>query len=339
MSTRSFPLFSVVVLALLLASCTDREPPAPDDGDNTTIIFDTTSHDFVWDITQIGIRHTMLLDIEAISDTDVWICGEIHFENTNRYDSLGNYIKPFNLAHWDGREWSYMRLKWPSEFPLSLTDICAIKAFSHDDIWFFTGGKIAHLKDGKYLFWELSYEMSGGYLMEGTPGNLYFAGRGGRLMHFDGTEFRMLNSGTTQDFNDAWTADGTTMIVANTMDDLSEPQAEILLLGNGKTQIWSDSAMYRGATCLWFHDLDNGIIAGPGIRVYRDGRWSLFSPDNRFKWCVRGTDVNDIFVAGNGGYIYHFNGASWHFYDTFATENYFRLAKMSYIQNLSLIHI
>jgi hypothetical protein len=168
--------------------------------------------------------------------------------------------------------------------------------------------------------------------MEGTPDDLYFAGGNGRLMHFDGTEFRMMNSGTTQDFNDAWTANGTTMFVASTMDDLSEPLAQILLLRDGTTKLWSDSAMYRGATCLWFHDLQHGIIAGPGIRVHKEGRWSLFSPDNRFKWCVRGRDVNDIFVAGDGGYIYHYNGASWRFYETFATENYFRLAKMSYEQ-------
>ena len=343
MPVRFNVIIPAVFLAILAVACTDSEPPAPDDGDNT-IVLDTTSHDFVWDITQIGIRHTMLFDIEAISDTDVWICGEIHFENTYRYDSLGNYIKPFNLAHWDGREWTFIRLQWPDDLPLEVDPVSAIKAFSCNDIWFHTGRKIAHMKNGENSFWELPYEKGGTRLMEGMPNDLYFAGSGGKLMHFDGTEFRMLNSGTDKDIQDMWSVGKTVLCVADNWSEHSNNETLVLKLENGGVSQWRDTAMYKGMCGIWAPDMRNIFFAGPGVLQYNPDNVGVYRaksgwithqlPFNGFLMKIRGTALNDIFVGGHFGAIQHFNGYTWRYYQEAAPyEREYVLRLLCYIPN------
>jgi len=65
---------------------------------------DTTSHEFTWTIDTIGIYGSVLYDVAMIDKNDIWAVGEIHTPETDRYDSLGNWVPPFNAVHWDGNE-------------------------------------------------------------------------------------------------------------------------------------------------------------------------------------------------------------------------------------------
>ncbi len=70
--TTLFIMPAVLGLLLFAASC-EQVPMEPIGAHGP----DTTSHDFVWDAMTMGYDHTSLYDAYAISDTDVWVGGDI----------------------------------------------------------------------------------------------------------------------------------------------------------------------------------------------------------------------------------------------------------------------
>ena len=82
-------LLSAFFGCMNLISCKDKSTPVTPAGP------DTSSNDFVWTKTPIGTYGTVLQDIAAFSDTDVWICGEIHFKDTDETLSFdpGPYVQ------------------------------------------------------------------------------------------------------------------------------------------------------------------------------------------------------------------------------------------------------
>ena len=315
-SFRYIPAAAALLCAFLLLSCSDGDmvtpPPAGPD---------TTSHDFVWDITQIGVRHTAIRDIAAIAEDDVWLCGEIHFEDTYTYDSNGVYIQPYNLAHWDGKEWTFQRLKWQGDNPIAVKDIHAMKAFASDDIWFFTGGDIAHWNGNSFETQKVPLNIPEGsflHLMDGYPGNLYLAGTRGAIMHFDCNKtFTRVLVPLLRDINDIHSSNGITMAVMNNWNIDEENDTYVLVIEGTKLhRLWREFKMYKGAKGIWFEDSSRIFIAGPGTGHYQNGEWgSLLSPDNKFLEAVSGTADNDVFVAGHFSSIQHYNGKSWNIYE------------------------
>ncbi len=163
----SFVFISPPAMILAFTQCSDDEPTKP------PVITepDTTSNDFVWDITQIGVRHTALYDVEAISDTDVWICGEIHFPDTCQNDSSGNIIRPFNIAHWDGKQGTFSRLHWNKDNPNEFNPVYGIKAFTSKEVWFSAGGEIVCLLQGEFIYRTIPtslFEYTGTNHLDGT---------------------------------------------------------------------------------------------------------------------------------------------------------------------------
>jgi hypothetical protein len=59
-------------------------------------------------------------------------------------------------------------------------------------------------------------------------------------------------------------------------------------------------------------------MVGSGIFKYKnDSLIAREYPENFPKYqmeCIRGTAANNIFVAGHGGFVMHYNGKSWKYY-------------------------
>ncbi len=65
---------------------------------------DTTSHEFDWRVYTFGGQKgtSLFYDVAIIDENDIWAVGEIYTEDIDTYDSLGNWIDPYNAAHLDG---------------------------------------------------------------------------------------------------------------------------------------------------------------------------------------------------------------------------------------------
>jgi hypothetical protein len=178
--TFAFCLFTFYLSCERDFSSIGRKPiPPPTNG------ADTTSHNFVWTIDTFGVGgrgSSYLLDVSVINENDIWAVGEVHTAETDTFDSLGNWVPPFNAVHWNGQEWELRRILYQGGF----WTIRSIFAFSSYNVWF-----SAIVKWNGLNFVEMP--IPGIFIghtiskMWGTSGNdLYVVGSEGLIAHSTG---------------------------------------------------------------------------------------------------------------------------------------------------------
>ena len=223
-----FILYVLQIALLLSCSCSENgtEPP-----DNLP-----PSHDFVWQVDTVGTRSSYLSDVAIINENDIWAVGEIHTPETDREDSLGNWVQPYNAVHWNGQEWELQRIPAVTAFgTISRGPMNAVFAFSPDDVWIFSdAGSFAHWNGSNWKSEYVSERNGGIRKMWGTSSdNIYFVGNNGNITHYDGSRWQSLESGTTVDIQDIWGAlnpqTGEYEILAIASERFQIPQAKQLL--------------------------------------------------------------------------------------------------------------
>ncbi len=166
---------------------------------------DTTSHDFTWTVETLGDAGSYLNDVAIVDENNIWVVG---------YIKEGDSI--YNAAHWDGEKWEMILVG-----SVGVT-INGIYYISDDNIWVTTG--IVYHWNGseweRYHLWDMGiihYPEDGGvYQVWGSSSdNVWFAGNNGTLVHYDGSRFRRVESGTDVDLKDMdGTPDGKHVFVA-----------------------------------------------------------------------------------------------------------------------------
>ncbi|GAB4371765.1 MAG: hypothetical protein Kow0042_14680 [Calditrichia bacterium] len=290
-----------------------------------TRTMDTTSHNFTWQIDTIGTHSSVLFDVCILNENDVWAVGEIHTPETDRFDSLGNWVPPFNAAHWNGNEWSLERIPvvtaWGTQ---SRAPLKAVFAFAADDLWVFG-------EAGSYGYWNghiwksefVDARVGGINKIWGTSSSdIYFVGDNGNITHYDGRSWWRLYSGTEVDLKDVFGFTNPLKIwICGHKNDYSE---SLLLKVEGLKikKIWSSntyspSLPLEGLVSSVCPLSENYVIVAGGEGIYwmRNGNGSFSRKDTlqlgHFPNRVRGKSINDIFVIGYEGMIWHFNGISW----------------------------
>jgi hypothetical protein len=163
---------------------------------------DTTSHNFIWRIDTIGTRSSYLLDVAIIDENDIWAVGEIHTAETDTFDSLGNWVPPYNAVHWNGMEWELVRfIKQTGNVILPIRGILPV---DETHIWLAAGS--IYLWDGNSnKRANLSYQrnINTGELVKRLWGesnsSLYGVGNEGIVVHYNGSSWQKLESGTDID--------------------------------------------------------------------------------------------------------------------------------------------
>ncbi len=86
-------MISIFFIVQITISCNNKYPPTKP---NETIVPDTTSHNFEWQITYLGEgASSYLKDVAIIDENNIWSVGEIYLK-----DSTGQYIHPpYNGVH------------------------------------------------------------------------------------------------------------------------------------------------------------------------------------------------------------------------------------------------
>jgi len=76
---------------------------------------DTTSHNFSIEQFEWGEHSSSILnDVAVIDENNIWAVGEIYTEEVYTYDSLGNWIEPYNAIQWDNHTWLLKRVNFLS---------------------------------------------------------------------------------------------------------------------------------------------------------------------------------------------------------------------------------
>lgn len=276
---------------------------------------DTTSNNFTWiQFTNVSGENDM---------TGCWV-----FAPNDIYALNGN------LHHFDGTSWTLATLN--GQAPGALSGF-SIFGFNDNDFWIY-GYDILYHWNGTNVI-ETRLESTGVYSTAdgaihsawGTSSSdMFFVGDSGTILHFDGTNWTKMNSGTTRQLNSiCGTSDNNIYAVGY---NTSTGQSEVLHY-NGSS--WSEDVLATSGTAqnwgigsVWACDsASHTFAAASGTSVFRrtdNGTWrndSIIALSTQIGMDVTGQSSNDIFAVGSFGLVLHWNGASWQRYDQFLSES------------------
>jgi hypothetical protein len=302
----------LLIILLLAMSCME----CPTEPDNTELPI--SSHNFTWEIDTLGrpISYNQLFDIEIIAEDNIYIVGRV------RTDS-GDY----NLGHWDGEKWSF-------EAVCNMNELRDIIYFSENDIWLVSGAP--HHWDGEkwetYHLWNMGVlEDSEGpvyYLWGESSSDIFFVGSRGTIVHYNGSEFSRMESGTEVPLNSIYGTSGNNVWVSGYDNFLNT----VLLHYDGKswrTVYEGDKSSYdvknRIASTIYgvYTDEPNyvWVIASQGIfrcPYNTKGEGYMIPGINIWEYAIKtvsGNDHNDMFMADAKSAIWHYNGQDFYRYN------------------------
>ena len=271
------------------------------------LTLDTTSHNFRWEIDTLGDYGSVLNDVFAFSENEVWVVGEIEVDSDN-----------FNAAKWNGSEWSLSKIDLGGS-------IYGIYGFSSNEIWIASG--ITHFWDGnewnRYQLWDMGIlDSDDGYLTKvwgSSPTNVYFIGMKGTIVHYDGTNFTRMDSWTDAELRDIdgvvdpvtgqiriWVTGIGVLLYSEGEDwevvwNYEHPYFEDNF-NNPNTVFVPDDKVFT--VSVWGGD-NSGVYLFN--QLYPQENYLLFNHDLYVRG-MGGNDVNDFFIVGNFNKVYHYNG-------------------------------
>ena len=278
---------------------------------------DTTSHNWIFDPPVLlgDGSSSVLFDVAIINDTLAYAVGEIY-----KQDSLGNWDPlPYNLVKWDGNLWELRRVTVAFRGNSVTVPLEGIFALSATDIW--VAGSIPIHGDGVYWNgFDIQMLVGAGATVSriwGAPSNMYFVGRAGNIVHYNGTSWTRLESGTTLDVYDIYGIGGDVIAVA--AKQFVNLDRRILRLTPGRVDSIPSTGIPYSLNGVWFTTRSHYVV-GAGMYSAPDLSsstvWKALTPQvtNYYLYTIRGQGRNDIVSAGGFGEFLHFNGVSWRSY-------------------------
>ena len=282
-------------------------------------LLDTTNSQFMWTIDTIGVFRTILRDVEYVNDHDIWVVGTI---NHMIPDSSGeaSVREDFNIARWNGDEWEMLSAYHGS------VELFSIIYFADDDIWVSSGLPMHWDGNSWTLFqlWDMGVlNMGDGdvpYAWGTSTENMYFVGSRGEMVHYDGTSFTKIESGTSRNLNSiSGTKNGEHIFITGTNADKSSIilhlyNAEIHTIYEGEeewslpagtprsTSVYGDTVYFASGEGIWKYNYFTRISA----RIEESGSYEAILPRS-----IMVSSPNDIFMCGSRSEFVHFNGARW----------------------------
>lgn len=286
---------------------------------------DTTSHNFTWQSWEFGeSESSSLYDVAIIDENNIWAVGEIYIK-----DSLGNPdLQAYNAIHWDGEKWELKRIFFYTICgQTNRTSYAAKSIFAIDknEIWIaMDGDQIAKLDNGMQtltlcLPWSFSINKIWGL----NSSDLYAFGSYGNIAHYQDGNWQKIESGTTSYISDIWGLNTSKGVIAYcTVSEFWEPgDRKILRIKNDKVDSisWNSNILLNSI----YAPKENYLFAcGWGVYKYINGTWEEIKLPPFTTNGIRGNGMNDIFVAGDYGFVAHFNGLSWKIFNDVYNAGY-----------------
>lgn len=308
---------SLVILATMLllwgTSCDQSLQPLIDTEP------DTTSHNFVWKIDTLGDGNSSALyDVIIINDTLIFATGEIYLkDSTGRFDPLPN-----NLASWNGSQWRVKKVTVNYKGNQVTPPLEGIFAFSLSDLWLSSGVPV----HGDNVSWTQYHLFDMGVLTQNdgslsklwgrNSNDLYFVGRKGTLVHYDGGSWQKIASGTSTNISDIYglrsVKNGRYEAYCAVTDFFQPKDKKVLKISEGgkvDSIAWTTG---RDVVSIWSADGSFLYACGDGLFENSSGEWKEIKYGaNIYTNHVRGSASNNVVVVGDFGLIVHFNGITW----------------------------
>jgi hypothetical protein len=298
---------------IIAAAAIDSSPPL------TFTTMDTTSHNFTWQIDTLGDGNSSVLrDVAIINDTLAYALGEIY-----KKDSTGNFeTEPYNLAVWNGSVWKLQKAVVYYLSSRVVPPLEGIFAFSSTDIWL-TSSYPIHGNGTNWTLYrlpDLGINASVSKIWGTSSSNIYFVGRNGSIVFFNGSSWRKIQSGTELDVYDIWgtknNTTGETDVFAVAAKQFLTFDNKIFKVTPSRVYTLPNDGIFYSIHGIWFKGNGPYFIVGAGIykkhNIENKSDWQIpFSMITAYyTYAIRGNDINDIFICGAFGEILHFNGVA-----------------------------
>ena len=289
----------------------------------TATTLDTSSHNFTWQTFEFGQHSSSTLyDVAIINENDIWAVGEIYMN-----DSYGNPDPTsYNAVHWNGQNWELIKIGGHGGYPRR-----TVFAFLEDDVWF----------DGVIKWDGVNYTVHmNGFPLEpngdgwqvnkmwGSGSNdLYAVGAKGHIAQYNGSSWKKITTGTTSIINDAWgiiNNQNKTIVYCAVSSFFVEDDKKILKIVDGVVDSVSwgrDIRLYSA----WTNNENFIYVCGEGVFVNKFDTWEQINLPAITTNSIRGNDINDVFVVGSLGTIFHFNGMDWNVISSFTQKENYRV--------------
>ena len=278
---------------------------------------DTTSHDFTWEVYEFPCYGSGVFnDVAIIDENDIWVVGD--FEPIP--------YQTYNAVHWNGSRWEKRRI--PFSGPCVIVQyppISSIWAYNKHDILFNDGGRI------------INYDGINNYQVDCGMHNL-LTGRMNKMFGFNENELYVVcnhgsyvwynndwhyqETGKDLNFQDIWGVynplTGEKKVMAIACNHFTADSVGLFEIDNDNIKKIKNAGLPLEADGIWSPNSIKWFIGSAGLYYSNDLNkpWKYFNTPIELGFCrrIRGNGLNDIFVAGNNGYIGHWNGKSWKTY-------------------------
>jgi hypothetical protein len=276
---------------------------------------DTSSHNFSWSQSSI-LGDAGLSGCWVFGPKDIYVVG--------------------------GAVWKYDGAKWTNVSPTDQRGVnlsgglsgFSMFAQSESDYWLTYAGNVINVSGLKARLFLLD-SLKPGFLHSSwgtSSSDIYSAGDGGTILHFDGTAWTKMASGTTKNLYSIWGTGDNNIWAAGFYSTTAETG---LVHFNGTSWQSIDPKTVGnigpgadGVQAVWTCDSAGvPITVFSGSSVWRQsgsGSWrsdagkvpnDLSGGGNVGLYELTGNTANDIMAAGGWGWIGHWNGRSWKRYD------------------------
>jgi hypothetical protein len=294
----------------------------------TFYLLEISSHNFTWQTWTFGeYDASFLLDVAIIDENNILAVGEIYMNN-----SLGQPDpEPYGIAIWDGQNWELKKIFHSLNIPVTPRGIHVI---SPNEIYLAAGSIFRW--DGisstvVMVFSRLSLPDQNATIEKlwGSSGSsIYGVGNVGSIVFYNGTLWSRLESGTETRINDVWgiiSKENETILYCPVSSFFVSGDKKILKILNGKVDSvsWNRDVRLYSA---WAVNENILYVCGEGAYVNKFGVWDEIDLYPVGTNSVRGNGANDIFIVGDSGAIFHFNGVSWKMLSTPNNKGYSKVA-------------
>ena len=231
----------------------------------------------------------------------------------------------YNAAHWDGERWEMVRVGSRN------VGFDGVFAFNENEIWF-SDGCFIYRYDGTLFnkLWECDWQSFGpgqaNAIWGSSPEDVWFAGNGGSIVHYDGSGFTRLESGTEVDLHQIHgTANGEYIFFQGKHHQgyrtilLRYHQAVLTKLYECETlHPGENNYGYLYSSYLSGYTVISATKAGVWKYNYLTGQ-SVLIPDevtdsgDRYIRRIVGNSECDFIFAGNWWDFIHFNGQNYYY--------------------------
>jgi len=295
---------------------------------------DTTSHEFTWQTFTFGdIGNSVLFDVAVISENNIWCVGEIRIA-----DNSPSGYTTYNAVHWDGNEWKLHRVMFYTFCPDGIGSgsypARAVFAIDSETIIIASGSQVAYLKNGIQIKREC-IPATVNKIWGTSSSDVFVVGNNGNIAHYNGSQWKKIESGTNVDLKDVWgSPDGKVVwacgetIYKTVLVKIENNTASIVFEGTYPMPTIKNK-FSDGLLSVWTNSNKFIYVLSP-YNLYRckvtttgEGE-ELYPYSDYFKGAylrLRGTAINNLFTSGNKSTITHFNGISWEIYDELRNED------------------